>query len=228
MIENKNNEVLPPFFYYSLYLKTIAGINFTQREIDIIACIVKGRSSKKISTFLNISPRTVETHVRHISQKLECHSRENIIDFIEKTKCSETLKNYYSCLLVHHAFIKVLSQLSDKDEANPWIIVHSDHLEEKELLCLHQLKLHLSLLRCKGEGKIKKQDEILYELNKDLNQQKAAYYILLNKTEQLEAKLQRQSYQYFKFTHDENHYFSLFELLKKLFPQIEIDKLIID
>ena len=37
----------------------IKGITFTERELDIIACIMHLKGSKKIAQILGISPRTV-------------------------------------------------------------------------------------------------------------------------------------------------------------------------
>ena len=74
-----------PRVFYKEHLETINGINFTQREIDIIAFTLTRRSSKTIAPLLSISPRTVENHISNIMMKLECNSREAIIDFIEKS-----------------------------------------------------------------------------------------------------------------------------------------------
>ena len=70
---------------YPKDLETINGIKFTWREIDIVAFMVHGKSTKKIASFLSISPRTVENHVRNIMMKIECNSREAIVDFVEKS-----------------------------------------------------------------------------------------------------------------------------------------------
>jgi len=69
----------------SEFLEKINGINFTPREIDIIACLVHGRAAKTIAYFLSIASRTVETHIRNIMRKLECNSQESIRNFIEKS-----------------------------------------------------------------------------------------------------------------------------------------------
>jgi len=39
---------------YTNYLKNIDGINFTRRQIDVIACIISGWNSKGIALRLNI------------------------------------------------------------------------------------------------------------------------------------------------------------------------------
>ena len=43
----------------------------SQREAEILALIVEGRSTKEVARTLAISPRTVDTHRAHIAEKLE-------------------------------------------------------------------------------------------------------------------------------------------------------------
>ena len=85
-------------------LEAINNIAFTKREIDIVACIIGGRTSKKIAAFLSVSPKTIEAHIRNIMLKLDCNSRECIIDFIEKSGKFAAIKNHYATLLVKKNF----------------------------------------------------------------------------------------------------------------------------
>jgi DNA-binding CsgD family transcriptional regulator len=82
---------------YSEHLAIIKGIHFTPREIDVIACLVSLRGTSKIASLLGISSYTVLTHTRNIMLKLECNSREGIIDFIERSHKLFFIKN---CLLM--------------------------------------------------------------------------------------------------------------------------------
>lgn len=59
---------------YNQHLKEINGINFTRREIDILSYILHGKSMKLIAAVFCISPKTVEAHIRHIMQKLDCQN----------------------------------------------------------------------------------------------------------------------------------------------------------
>lgn len=47
----------------------------TDRELDIVRALVRGRSNKEIATELNIGLRTVETYVSNVLAKLEVRSR---------------------------------------------------------------------------------------------------------------------------------------------------------
>ena len=93
-------------------LKLIGNIYFTTREIDIIACILGGRSSKKIASFLSISPNTVSIHIRNIMLRLGCNSRERIIDFIEKSDKFTLIKKHYANLLIKTSFELELKKIS--------------------------------------------------------------------------------------------------------------------
>lgn len=115
------------------------GIKLTQREIDIISCLINGRASKKISIFLNISPRTVETHIRNIMSKLECHSREGIIDFIENSGKHSQFKQYYDLLLTYLSFESHLQKLNNQLGTKHILLLSKDNLEEPEDFCLKQI-----------------------------------------------------------------------------------------
>ena len=55
-------------------------IKFTVRETDVLDLAVQGYSLKYIGNKLCISVRTVEVHVRHIYEKLEIKSRDELLD----------------------------------------------------------------------------------------------------------------------------------------------------
>lgn len=52
----------------------------TSREMDCLFHLVRGKGIKIIGAALSISPRTVETHISHIKQKLHCHTTSQLID----------------------------------------------------------------------------------------------------------------------------------------------------
>lgn len=78
--QNKRDEL------YNLYLREISGISFTQREVDVLACIVvHNRSEKMIASILSVSPRTIGTHTSNIMKKLGNSTRENIRNIANKS-----------------------------------------------------------------------------------------------------------------------------------------------
>jgi DNA-binding NarL/FixJ family response regulator len=50
----------------------------TRREPDVAALVARGLSNSQIAGALVISVRTVETHVQHIMDKLDCRTRAQI------------------------------------------------------------------------------------------------------------------------------------------------------
>ncbi|MBN2163135.1 MAG: response regulator transcription factor [Pontiellaceae bacterium] len=58
--------------------------SLSQRELEILQALSKGYTSKEISTHLSISVSTVNTHLRHIYEKLHVRSRtEAILKFLQ-------------------------------------------------------------------------------------------------------------------------------------------------
>jgi DNA-binding NarL/FixJ family response regulator len=51
----------------------------TNREREILQLVAEGKANKEVATALNISPYTVETHRRHILEKLNLHTPAELI-----------------------------------------------------------------------------------------------------------------------------------------------------
>jgi two-component system response regulator NreC len=51
----------------------------TSREREILQLLAEGKANKEVATGLNISPYTVETHRRHILEKLNLHNPAELI-----------------------------------------------------------------------------------------------------------------------------------------------------
>jgi DNA-binding CsgD family transcriptional regulator/tetratricopeptide (TPR) repeat protein len=58
--------------------------SFSQRELDILTCIVNGHSYKGVALILKISNRTVESHVKNIFMKMGVGTKEQAINFLKK------------------------------------------------------------------------------------------------------------------------------------------------
>lgn len=67
---------------YLVPSKSVVINNLTDREIEVLYHLIRGKTLKNIATFLAISPRTVEQHLDNIKQKLNVSSKA---DLIEKT-----------------------------------------------------------------------------------------------------------------------------------------------
>ena len=51
------------------------------REIEVLRLIVQGHTNRQISAELNISVRTVETHRSNVMDKLNLHSRVELVRY---------------------------------------------------------------------------------------------------------------------------------------------------
>lgn len=59
------------------------------REEQVLVLLAKGRSMKHVEETLVISYHTGKAHANHIYRKLGVHSREELIDLVEKNKSCE-------------------------------------------------------------------------------------------------------------------------------------------
>lgn len=105
-----------PQAFYSKYLSNINGVEFTKREIDVIACLSSAKKTKKIASLLSIkSPKTVEAHIYNIRLKINCNSQEGIIDFIEASDKFSFIRKYYALLRKNALFEKSLEDIAKLD-----------------------------------------------------------------------------------------------------------------
>jgi tetratricopeptide (TPR) repeat protein/DNA-binding CsgD family transcriptional regulator len=136
-----NGRIDLPLDIYSEQLENINGIRFTPREIDVIACILNGRSAKTIPSLLSISAKTVATHLANIRAKISYSSSESIIDFMEKSDRLPVLKHkYYLSLLALVFFEKKIKGLCK--ESTSCIVAH----DPAKVIFFNQLKQHLELV----------------------------------------------------------------------------------
>ena len=69
-----------------IYIKQCVSINgieiqFSDRELDCMYELCRGKTMKGIASCFGISPRTVESHLRNIKHKLQCNYKSEIIEF---------------------------------------------------------------------------------------------------------------------------------------------------
>lgn len=57
----------------------------TKRESEVLTLLAKGASVSHIEEKLFISSSTVATHMKHIYQKLNVHSRKELYDLVERS-----------------------------------------------------------------------------------------------------------------------------------------------
>ena len=57
--------------------------SLTERETDVFRLLAKGRNVPFIEEELIISRNTIKTHIKHIYQKMDLHSQQELIDMVE-------------------------------------------------------------------------------------------------------------------------------------------------
>ncbi len=202
-------------------LQEISGIKITNREVDIISCIIHNRGTKKIASILSISHKTVASHIANITNKLGFNTKEAIIDIVERSGKLNHFRKHYFNLVINNLFrlkLKKLSLLNKKGETVS--ILNLDASINKILLT--QLKYELSLVNIKviENDKTESQTTIpsLVILGKMLNTQqlegKNNVFLLFNKEFDV-AVLNNFNIDYLDFRQDINHH-NILKLIQKI------------
>lgn len=201
---------------YLKHLSKLNGVNFTRREIDIVSCLLNARRTSRIAFILSIAPRTVTTHLRNIMLKLDCNSQEGIINFIEKSQKIFLLREYYASLVIESAFEKSLKEISKlrREELPTCLIVYWQDCNLKNAL-LHYLGNHLAQTGISAEIQEQESNQNV-EKKENLNQ----VFLLLREKREQENTLQDFSrFDFVDLSEKQNYYFSVFEVLKKVFQE---------
>ena len=64
----------------------IAEFKLSEREGQILKLIARGNTVNSIANKLYISPHTVNTHIRHIYDKVGIHKRGELLEYINMKK----------------------------------------------------------------------------------------------------------------------------------------------
>ncbi len=104
---------------------TLATLNLTIREQEVLTCLFTVGATKKIALLLGIKPTAVDTHIHHIMQKLKLHSRPHIRDFLEQSGYNTA----YERLKISHEFKLCLQKVSRSTQGKNLVckIICQDH-----------------------------------------------------------------------------------------------------
>ena len=81
IIKNSDSNLTERYRKRSFSLKkSITSISLTNREIEILRNLVLGYTFKKIASVLNISPRTVESYIEILKLKMNCNTKNDLIE----------------------------------------------------------------------------------------------------------------------------------------------------
>lgn len=116
-----SNSLLEKF--YKDNLSEIENIKFTQREIDVLACLINGKGIKGTSNFLSntersISFKSVETHTSNIKQKISGNSKEDIINFITNSEKYKLIHDYFISMVIRKQFELKVQDIKTKFRKN--------------------------------------------------------------------------------------------------------------
>jgi len=64
--------------------QAVPGIPLTDRELQVLKLVARGMTNQQIGDRMNISPRTVDTHRRHIMEKLDLHNAAALSHYASK------------------------------------------------------------------------------------------------------------------------------------------------
>lgn len=68
----------------TLFAAISEDYGLTRRETEVLPFLARGRSAKVIAEALFVSESTVRTHIRRILEKTDLHSKQELIDLIER------------------------------------------------------------------------------------------------------------------------------------------------
>lgn len=87
---DESEEILPqkdrcnPYASLSIACHMIADTyGLSKREEEVLGYFARGKSCSAVAEELHIGPATVKTHSSNIYQKLNIHSRDELITFVE-------------------------------------------------------------------------------------------------------------------------------------------------
>ncbi len=221
----------------------------TSRELDVLVCLLNNRGDKKIAIILAISPRTAETHVRNIMLKLQLHSRDAIIDFIERSGTLHLFRMHYDEILIGSSFVKAINKALapfSRNSLNRYKIFYlkgdkiAEALAKKLEINLKIVGLELIEVKAIDAGKV---DNHLMKLEEDLHylylvtqevlqeiikanilhtSQKNIIYIVTKKDQGLNLD---QGIEVIDFSEEEQYLIHFIDLINRIFPDKEISKI---
>ena len=100
MLIQRKNQKLTSFFNQTQIKKLhlngeFAGVFLTNREVECVKPLIAGCSYKQIARLLNISPRTVESRLEQLRNKLGCYKKKDLIDTLTHKDIQNSLNTVF-------------------------------------------------------------------------------------------------------------------------------------
>jgi tetratricopeptide (TPR) repeat protein/DNA-binding CsgD family transcriptional regulator len=101
--------------FYQKHILSLFNPKLSFREAQILSFIICGRSTKVISNLIDLSPKTIETHKRNLSIKLNIFGKEALISLIEKKGKIAVFQKFNQLITSNIAYEKIINSLSFDD-----------------------------------------------------------------------------------------------------------------
>lgn len=95
------NENFSKQFSYHLEDETSNIYLLSERQLECLFFLLRGKSDKEIAKILNLSPRTVESYIQEVKFKMQCLTRAQIIE----KSFSEGLLNSFPVSFIQKTFL---------------------------------------------------------------------------------------------------------------------------
>jgi DNA-binding CsgD family transcriptional regulator len=134
-----------PYVYFQK-ICTLKGKTLTLREIDVIACLLSGKSIKRITAILKIEQKTVETHWQNVKNKTGLFSKDALIHYVESSGQKLFFDAHYEILLKEDVFTHEINI------QKPWSVKIFTSLKEPTSRYFSELiKRHLDKIGLKSK-----------------------------------------------------------------------------
>lgn len=145
---------------YDEYLKTINDIRFTQKQIDVLSCLIQKYTYKSIADILQIgSVSTIKTHVRIIKDLIRVNSVDDIINFINRSGRRKQIQTYFFHVYAQSLFeskVKKIAKILNRHEKYYRLNISSENQEQLQILTwlVDHLKMgNIKLIKNKSDEK---------------------------------------------------------------------------
>lgn len=78
--------------------KTRLSYNLSKREVECLFYLVRGKSMKTVAKILGLSPRTIETYLARLKEKINCYNKSDLIEFAIKEGFADMMPEHLSPL----------------------------------------------------------------------------------------------------------------------------------
>ena len=118
----------------------------TLKEVDVLACLTSGKTSKGMAPILTVTPKTVDTHLQNILRKVELSSRDALINAIRHSSYAELFRCHYLNLLNKYHFEQHLKDYARRWSTQGIVYICIQNHEANEILWFEFLVNHFKLL----------------------------------------------------------------------------------